>query len=279
MTQENATSALANFTDPDFLKSRSYATQEKLAVRAQTHARYTVPPLDFPAWVMEQLDWNGRETIIDIGCGHGNYTLWGLALGGRYIAADLSMGMLRDLPMANLRRVNLDAQRLPFVSGAADAVLANHMLYHVPDLDGVLAEIRRVLGEDGRLIAATNSVQGLPQLKRLLDETAVQLGFGLQHTQLNNQYSLESGAAVLRRHFTHVECREIASQLVFPAPEPILAYVQSMDEWYRAFLPAEVGWEAFVTAVRHRLEAHFQQQPQFRIDKKAGCFLCSQEVV
>jgi SAM-dependent methyltransferase len=277
MTQENVTAALANFTDPNFLKSRSYATQEKLAARAQTHARYTVPPLDFPAWVMEQLDWHGRETIVDVGCGHGNYTLWGLALGGRYIAADLSMGMLRDLLMANLRRVNLDAQRLPFVSGAADVVLANHMLYHVPDLDAALSEFRRVLKDDGRLIAATNSDQGLPQLNQLLDETAAQLQFSLEHaTSFNRQFNLENGAASLATHFAHVELREIANQLVFPAPEPILAYVQSMDEWYRAFLPAELSWKEFITAVRRRLETHFQKHSRFHVDKKAGFFLCSQ---
>jgi SAM-dependent methyltransferase len=279
MIQQNTNAALANFTDPNFLQSRSYATQEKLAVRAQTHARYTVPPLDFPAWVMEQLDWNGRELIIDIGCGHGNYTPWGLALGGRYIAADLSMGMLRELLFANLRRVNLNIQRLPFVSGAADVVLANHMLYHVPDLDGALGEIRRVLKRDGRLIAATNSDQGLPQLNQLLNETAAQFQFSLEHaTSVNRQFNLENGAAFLERHFAHIELREVANQLVFPAPEPILAYTQSMDEWYRNFLPAELSWETFMTAVRRRLETYFQQNSRFHVDKKAGFFLCSQLV-
>jgi SAM-dependent methyltransferase len=268
------TTALSNFTDPNFLTSRSYATQEKLAIRAQTHARYTVPPLDFPAWVMQQLEWHGRELIVDIGCGHGNYTAWGLSLGGLYIAADLSIGMLRDLLFANLRRVNLDIQQLPFAGQVVDVVLANHMLYHVPRLDNALSEIRRLLKPHGRLVAATNSVQGLPQLNQLLDETAASFGFDLQHTQtINNQFSLESGAAALERHFARVERYDIDNQLVFPAPKPVLAYVNSMDEWYRVFLPAAVEWADFMTALHARLESHFAQHSQFRVDKKAGFFL------
>jgi SAM-dependent methyltransferase len=149
----------------------------------------------------------------------------------------------------------------------------------VPDLDAVLMEIRRVLQGDGRLIAATNSDQGLPQLNQLLDAVAAQFQFRLEHaTSFNRQFNLENGADFLAPHFAHVELREVANQLVFPAPEPILAYVQSMDEWYRAFFPAELRWEEFMTAVRRRLETHFQQHSRFHVDKKAGFFFCSQLV-
>ena len=49
-----------------------------------------------------------------------------------------------------------DAQELPFPDDAFDVVVANHMLYHVPEPARAAAEIGRVLRPDGLLLAATN---------------------------------------------------------------------------------------------------------------------------
>ncbi len=49
----------------------------------------------------------------------------------------------------------IDAQSIPFEDETFDAVIANHMLYHVPDRPKAIAEIKRVLKPGGRLIATT----------------------------------------------------------------------------------------------------------------------------
>ena len=58
-----------------------------------------------------------------------------------------------------LRVANHDAQAIPFPTGYFDGVIANHMLYHVPDLGKAMAEIRRVLKPGGVLFAATNGLR------------------------------------------------------------------------------------------------------------------------
>jgi len=50
-----------------------------------------------------------------------------------------------------------DAQWLPFADASFDCILAMHMLYHVPDRDLAIAEMRRVLRPGGVLLALTNS--------------------------------------------------------------------------------------------------------------------------
>jgi SAM-dependent methyltransferase len=49
-----------------------------------------------------------------------------------------------------------DAQRLPLPDASAEAVLAMHMLHHVPDIDRAVAEMARVLRPGGVALAASN---------------------------------------------------------------------------------------------------------------------------
>jgi ubiquinone/menaquinone biosynthesis C-methylase UbiE len=56
-----------------------------------------------------------------------------------------------------LRFVVHDAQALPFAAHSFDAIIANHMLYHMPNRPAVYAELCRVLKPSGRLSAATIS--------------------------------------------------------------------------------------------------------------------------
>src|SRR5208283_2023666 len=81
----------------------------------------------------------------------------------RITLSDFSAGILRDggrrlaITGRSFSFAQADAQALPFRSGAFDAVVANHMLYHVPDIAGALREIRRVLKPGGSCYAATMS--------------------------------------------------------------------------------------------------------------------------
>src|SRR5215210_5060005 len=84
--------------------------------------------------------------------------------------ADLSVGMLEEArrqlraPPRRFGLVNLDAQALPFALASVDAVIANHMLYHVPDRQRAYAEIRRALRPGGHLYAATNGGNSMREL-------------------------------------------------------------------------------------------------------------------
>ena len=112
------------------------------------------------------------SVVIDAGCGTGLGTR---QLKDRYRAAtvigvDAAPGMLRETRRRSswrrpLQRVCADAIQLPFKDGAADLVFSNLMLQWCDDLDGALAEIRRVLAPDGFFAFTTFGPDTLRELR------------------------------------------------------------------------------------------------------------------
>jgi ubiquinone/menaquinone biosynthesis C-methylase UbiE len=74
--------------------------------------------------------------------------------------------------MARVRAPGLvaDAAWIPLADGSMDAVIANHMLYHVSDRRRALAEIHRLLRPGGRLYATTNGLGHMAELREPLGE-------------------------------------------------------------------------------------------------------------
>ena len=63
----------------------------------------------------------------------------------------------------------IDAQSIPYRTDSFDAVIANHMLYHIPDLGKTLSEIRRVLKPEGHLYATTVGLNHMAELRACLE--------------------------------------------------------------------------------------------------------------
>lgn len=272
-------------TDESELVRQQYKTQDNLKVRIQTHEKYTQPKVDYLSFILDKVPWKGKETVIDVGCGAGAYveaarSRCGADSGGAYYACDLSMGMLQGLTMPNLPRVNLDAQQLPFPAESADVVLANHMLYHVPDQDAAVREIKRVLRPGGYLLAATNSAANMSELFDL--RLAVFKHFGAPAENFppgpGLSFTLESGGELLRRHFTAVQRHDLNNALLFPNSQPVIDYINSSRNYYIGSLPADTRWED-VEAVLHReVNDQIAQHGHFRVNKQIGVFVCQKIV-
>lgn len=98
-----------------------------------------------------------RAPILDVGCGDGHFA----SIAYDQLPIDVGIDvMARDLPEAArrpgvYRSVSFaSATELPFASGTFNTVVANCVIEHIPDLDGVLSEIARVL-RPGGVFAAT----------------------------------------------------------------------------------------------------------------------------
>jgi SAM-dependent methyltransferase len=113
-----------------------------------------------------------------------------------------------------------DVQELPFADATFDTVVAAWMLYHVPDLDRGLGEIARVLEPDGRLVAVTNSVRHIEELREL---------FGSILPGFQKTFNAENAAEHLLRHFGTVERADTEVVAVVSDRQVLVDYQRSLS--------------------------------------------------
>lgn len=114
-----------------------------------------------PDAVVDLLGLTGVETVVDYGAGTGVYTLPIAAAlpRGRVIAVDMSRELLEILESkltpelkTRVQVVETRANDVPLPDGAAEVVLAVNVWHELYDETEALAEMRRLLACDGRLV-------------------------------------------------------------------------------------------------------------------------------
>jgi SAM-dependent methyltransferase len=270
-------------SDTQSILQSHYKDTSRLDARRQLHAKYSTNPHGFFAWVFEHLHLSPTCQVLKVGCGAGDLWLENrhrLPTGWTVILSDLSMGMLAAAhhqlsPYGHaFRFVVQDVQALPFANDCFDAIIANHMLYHVPHRPAAYAEFCRVLQPRGTLYAATNSRDTMRELDELVQRfrhaPAQESGAlrPMNDSRLPQGFNLEHGAAELSPWFAAVTLHRYADALVVPEAEPLVAYVRSTgrrtaDELAR---------------FQHHIEAVIAQQGPIRIRKDVGMFEASQPI-
>ena len=262
-------------TNRNILTRKAYATDQSLSVRQRIHDEFSVPRINFPEWVLDRLNWRGDEHVLDIGSGPGTYhdAIRARIPRGRLVMGDLSLGMARKAALHPwARALNTDAQALPFARRSFDVVLANHVLYHVPDIDRALVEIRRVLRPTGCLLAATNSQFNMPELEQIIRRTFGLLG--ARNLDLEGmkppQFYLEDGAVKVGRHFFAAARYDLPGAFIFPTADPVIAYVDSTRSLRESQLPRGIDWEDFMSVLGDQLQRIIAHLGEFVVSKLSG---------
>jgi SAM-dependent methyltransferase len=265
--------------DPDFLQ-REYGTDVYLRLRQETHDQYSVPRVDFPNWVLDRVHWRGNENVLDVGAGHGSYyeRIHERLPSVHYFGLDRSPGMLEKHGAKD--KLNADAQQLPFKSKSFDVVMANHMLYHVPDIQYAIEEFRRILKQDGILLTATNSLQTMPEFNALFRRAIMLLSapgniYTQPPTPIHNPFALENGTRVLARHFYAVVRHDLPQALVFDNVEPAVAYLESWRPLREAQLPRDVAWEDVMLVMREQIARVINHFGELVVNKVSGVLIAS----
>jgi SAM-dependent methyltransferase len=268
------------FTDRHTLRQQAFYDDAEYLTRYEIHEQYSVPQVDFREWVLRRIPWHGHELVLDVGCGPGLYAskLAEICPDATYYGLDFSSGMLSRHPHPR-SLVLADVQGIPFASHSFDVVMANHMLYHVPDIEGAIQEIQRVLKPDGVLLAATNSVENMPQFRELYKRAILVLTTPGKpyRLPLPNSYlfTLESGTRQLARHFHTVVRYDLPGAFVFREIEPVLAYLESTRSLREPQLPAGITWESVMLVVKEQIKNQLNYVGELVVNKLNGVLVAT----
>jgi ubiquinone/menaquinone biosynthesis C-methylase UbiE len=222
--------------DQEYLLKEQYHDASNLSARAQLHARFSTNKQGWHRWVFDQLDLQPDARILELGCGPA--WLWRenldrIPAGWDITLSDFSPGMVAEAQqhLSESGRTftfrQIDAQAIPFDSATFDAVIANHMLYHVPDRKAALAEIFRVLRPGGHFFAATNGTKHLKEIRELIQRFTPHT-YDAQMTQdVIDAFTLETGADLIGQFFSQVHMTRYEDALVVTEVEPLLDYILS----------------------------------------------------
>jgi SAM-dependent methyltransferase len=266
------------FQDSTYLQQNQYRTSSNLDARAALHRRFSSANVDWQPWLFGFLALQPGMRVLECGCGPG--WLWRENLDQipsdcHITLTDLSLGMVVEAEAVltqsdhrfEFRQANIEA--LDFADEMFDLVVANHMLYHLPNLAQGLSEVCRVLKPNGRFLAATNGNNHMKELANLIPKSLDQLSSSFRVRGAGEQLSfrLENGRSLLTPYFETIDLHLYEDGLHITEVEPLLAYVFSM-------MPP--GLEVSQTAVvrlRDVWSAKIAAEGAIKISKHSGVFV------
>jgi ubiquinone/menaquinone biosynthesis C-methylase UbiE len=219
-----------------------YATGD--ALRQKHRLVRTASGREFHRWALDRVAISPGMRVLDAGCGWGRFT-WSLiedyGMEPRdVVCADLSFGMVQTASGEASQRGKpttfcvADIQRLPFKSGAFDGALANHVLYHLPDLGRGARELARVLAPGGWLLATTNSDRINPTIIEMHYRALDTLGVPYA-PEGASPFSMENGGAYLETAFHSVERFYFEDETRYYTPDDFVGTYLSTGR-YRSIL-------------------------------------------
>ena len=168
------------------------------------------------------------EAVLDLGCGPGE-TAAGLKerFGStcRVTGLDLAPGMLDEALRRHgegVRWLCGDAAALPLAEASQELVVSNLAIQWCPDLDAVLAEVKRVLRPGGRALINTLAPGTLAEVSHAWSQAerpAALLAF---------RDAGEHRRAAWAAGFRRVDCREHAARFHYPDLAAVMASIKGV---------------------------------------------------
>lgn len=243
---------------------KQYSNAKNLSSRISIHEKYSVNKMGLGNWYFTFYEIKEGARILELGCGTG--AMWFehkdvLEKCSKAVISDFSEGMLQTAhenlgDIANVEYKVIDIQDIPYEDEYFDVVIANGMLYHVPDLEKALSEVNRVLKEGGIFYAGTTGEHGI------METITEWLGLGKVYV---NTFSLENGGEKLQRYFSKVSIQRYIDALEVTDIDDLMEYIYSGITFKNVCtLPAD--------EVKRILESH-REGGVIRLPKEPGAFV------
>jgi SAM-dependent methyltransferase len=179
--------------------------------------------------VFEHYAFSEDANVLEVGCGDGS--IWRQNLdripeGWRLTLTDMSAGMVaaaREALGDRAAYAVADVQELPFEDETFDAVVANHILFHVADRPRALAELSRVLRPGGVFVGTMVGRDHFKETRALIGEESV------IWSESRERFGLETARPRLEQFFVDVEIEPFPDSLEVTEVGPLLDFVRSLD--------------------------------------------------
>lgn len=226
-------------------------------------------------WVYKQIPIEPNMKILELGCGTG--ALWkdnfnSIPENTKVTLTDLNPGMLESCKEnlkyfrkeINFQIVNIE--KLPYSNDTFDIIIANHVLYHLTDINKGLSEVKRVLKDNGTFITTTIGLEDNKELKQIFHNYNKSIPFYPE--KIAKLFGLENGEPVLKRHFKKIIKNEYVNHLEIPETDSILTYAESIT----GFNDIVKNKEEFKKYLNNEL---IIQNGKIRISKSTCIFICN----
>lgn len=222
---------MSELNNSDAVK-RQYSTSSSLNTRINIHAKYSTNKTGFGNWIFSNYNITDGMKVLELGCGTGDMWTGHEDLIKRcsdLIISDFSEGMVDTAKLKigtfdNVEYKVIDIQNIPFEDDSFDVVIANMMLYHVPDLACGLSEVRRVLKDGGKFYTATFGEHGIMEyLAKVLGE------YGIEDKTSRN-FTLQNGKEKLESFFENVKRLDYEDSLEVTDVGDLVDYIYSFND-------------------------------------------------
>jgi ubiquinone/menaquinone biosynthesis C-methylase UbiE len=251
-----------------------YKTPANFNARVRLHGRFSVNQTrgGMFRWIFDQIDIPADACVLELGSGTALF--WRanadrIPAGWRITLSDFSAGMLSDVRATvaaiprPFRFMQTDAQALPFADHSFDAVIANHMLYHVADIPQALREIHRVLKPGAPCYSAT---MGLANMREFND--LVLRFIGVPANRAAARFGLETGFDHMQKVFARVEVRRYQDALRVTEVQPIIDYIESNRI-------GKIATDSQKTALREFAETEIRAHGAMHFSKDTGLLIAA----
>ena len=208
-----------------------YATSGNLNTRISIHDKYSTNKQGFGNFIVSNYKIEEGMKVLELGCGTGS--MWKghedlIKKCSKIVLSDFSEGMVDTIrdnigEADNIEYKAIDIQNIPYEDDTFDIVIANMMLYHVPDRNKGLSEVKRVLKNGGLFYSATYGEHGIIEyLSKVLGK------YGVEDT-VDKSFTLQNGVETLSKFFGKVTKVNYEDSLAVTNLDDIVDYIYSLS--------------------------------------------------
>jgi len=250
-----------------------YKDDKNLSIRSQLHAKYSTNKQGFHPWLFEKYRFSPGDRILELGCGNSaqwNNRISQLPKDCILVLSDFSDGMVKIVwdkysSHKSILAQKIDIQNIPYPNECFDVIIANHMLYHVPDITKALSEIQRVLKSGGTFYAATNGNGGM--------RTFLRKAFQKIHPESDAftkdlSFHLQNGESILSRYFDNVQKVDFEDSFS-------ITNTHDLMDWLKSTVTMASYSEEDLSGLYEYFEGIRQKDGTINIPKETGMFIAT----